>query len=235
MKKYLAIALAAAIICSFAGCGETEPTGGSAVTTTAETTVTTTETEAETTVETTTEETTIATTEETTAPETTTVPETTAVTTTEATTVPETTTAAPETTTEPAEPTNAYREAILKARTEEMNNAMPVFTTPVSPFLFEMLGITEEQMSEYALSVSMMNIKAYGVAVIKPAEGSEQAVLDGVNGFVEQQKKNFEFYLADQYEIANNAIVETTKDGLVILVMCEDAETVYKAILDNLK
>lgn len=236
MKKYLAIALAAALICSFAvGCDNSEPVNnGQETTTTAEAVVTTTVTE-ETTVETTTapETTTV---EETTAPETTTAEETTAVpeTTVVTTTVPETTTA-PETTTEPEEPTNAYKIAIEKARDDQMNKVMPVTTKAQSPFILEMLGVKEEMMEEYALSVSMMNVKAYGIAVIKPTAGNEQAVLDGVNGFVEMQKRNFETYLADQYEIADSAIVEKTKNGEVILVMCEDAETVYKTIKDNLK
>lgn len=238
MKKYLAIALAAAMICSFAGCNNNEPTGGSAETTTAETTTEATTVEETTTAETATvaeteETTTVAdtTAEETTAPETTT-----AVTTTvPETTVPETTTAAPETTTEAAKPTNAYAKAIESARDEQMNKVIPVMTTPDNAFILEMFGVKAEQMDEFAIAASMMNIKAYGIAVIKPAKGCEQAVLDGVKGFVEMQQRNFEFYLVDQKEIADNAIVETTKDGLVILVMCEDAETVYKTIMDNLK
>ena len=41
---------------------------------------------------------------------------------------------------------------------------------------------------------------------------------------------SFEMYLADQYDIAKNARLETLEDGTVLLVMCEDQDTVYDAI-----
>lgn len=45
----------------------------------------------------------------------------------------------------------------------------------------------------------------------------------------------FEQYLQDQYEIAQNAIVETLPGGEVMLVMSEDAAQTAQALRDALK
>ena len=68
------------------------------------------------------------------------------------------------------------------------------------------------------------------MAAILPAEGKSEEVLEGVNAFVEQQKQNFQQYLMDQYDIASAAKVETLEDGTILLVMCEDQDTVLDAI-----
>ena len=44
-------------------------------------------------------------------------------------------------------------------------------------------------------------------------------------------RDSFETYLADQYEIAKNAKLETRDDGTSIMVMCENADAVYEAIV----
>ena len=124
----------------------------------------------------------------------------------------------------------AYADAITAARDEEINSAYPVMTSDADEYTLSMLGLTAEDMESYALSISLMNVKAYGIAAIKPAEGKEQTVVDGLNSFVELQQQNFEQYLVDQYEIAKAAKVETLSDGTVLLVMCEDAETVFESI-----
>ena len=42
---------------------------------------------------------------------------------------------------------------------------------------------------------------------------------------------SFENYLADQYEIAQNAKLEQLDDGTIVFVMCADQDTVYDAIV----
>ena len=98
-----------------------------------------------------------------------------------------------------------------------------------------MLGVTAADMSAFALSVSPMNIKAYGIAAIYPAAGKSDAVLEGLNAFIDRQKQSFEQYLADQYEIAGNARLETLEDGTILLVMCEDQDAVFDAIRDTIE
>ena len=86
----------------------------------------------------------------------------------------------------------------------------------------------------FAVAVSPMNIRAYGIVAVLPAEGKSEEVQEGLQGFIDQQKQSFEQYLADQYDIANAARLETLDDGTILLVMCEDQDTVFDAIQDAL-
>ncbi|NLW78046.1 MAG: DUF4358 domain-containing protein [Ruminococcaceae bacterium] len=95
-------------------------------------------------------------------------------------------------------------------------------------------GFEEADMQRYAISLGMVNTQAYGVAIILPAEGRQQAVLDQVDAFVEMQRRAQENYLPDQYEIAMAAQVEIAPTGEVLLAMCEDATTVMDNMLAEL-
>ena len=137
----------------------------------------------------------------------------------------------------PEEATEAYQTAIESARDDELNEAVPVVTSTeddTASLVLPLIGITDENTDAFAVAISPMNIKAYGVAAILPAEGKSEEVLEGVNAFVEQQKQSFEQYLVDQYEIANAAKVETLEDGTILLVMCEDQDTVLDTIKTSL-
>ena len=96
---------------------------------------------------------------------------------------------------------------------------------------YDVLGFTADDVTELAMSVSLINVKAYGIVVVKPAEGCEETVKAGLQSFIDTQCANFETYLADQYEIAKNAKLETLDDGTIIMVMCENADAVYEAIV----
>ena len=56
-----------------------------------------------------------------------------------------------------------------------------------------------------------------------------------MNAFVEQQRSAFSTYLPDQYEIAEAAKVETLSDGTILLVMCQDQDTVLTSIREALE
>lgn len=95
-----------------------------------------------------------------------------------------------------------------------------------SAMLLEMLGLDTGDMTAFGISASMMNVKAYAIAAVMPAEGKADAVKEGLQGYIDQQKSSFEMYLADQYEVAKNARLETLEDGTILMVMCEDQDTV---------
>jgi len=97
------------------------------------------------------------------------------------------------------------------------------------------LGLEEDMLSEYALSMSLMNVRAYAVGIFVPAEGKTEDVQAAVESYVAAQRRAFEQYLQDQYEIAQNAIVETLPGGEVMLVMSEDAAQTAQALRDALK
>jgi len=115
----------------------------------------------------------------------------------------------------------------------EMAQYNPPFSdndAEMAPMVLEMYGLTAEDVTDFAASFSMMNVHAYSIVLVKPAEGHEQAVVDALNGYVTQKQAEFERYLADQYEVAKAALVETLLDGTVALVMCQGADTVLDAI-----
>ena len=130
-----------------------------------------------------------------------------------------------------------YAHAITAARGDEENEAYPVLKTgdEITDMYYQVLGITAEDAEAMAMSVSLINVKAYGIAVIKPAEGREEAVTTGLQSFIDNQMQSFQNYLADQYEVAQNARLETLDDGTVLLVMCDGQDTVFDAIVSAIE
>ena len=87
----------------------------------------------------------------------------------------------------PEELEKLYAKAITDARDDELNSAFPVMLGSeesedevVAEMLLELLGFKSEDAEAYAMSVSLMNVKAYGIVVVKPAEGKADAVKDGL-------------------------------------------------------
>ena len=70
----------------------------------------------------------------------------------------------------PEELTDRYVQAITQYRGEmvEYNPVVSEYNEENAMYL-ELLGLTQEDMTAFALSVSMMNVKAYGIAAVMPA------------------------------------------------------------------
>ena len=128
---------------------------------------------------------------------------------------------------------SALADAITSARTDEENEAYPVFSdkAAIEDAYYQVVGFTAADVDDIAMSVSLINIKAYGIVIAKPAEGCADTVKAGLQAFIDNQCASFETYLADQYEIAKNAKLETLDDGTIIMVMCANADAVYDAIV----
>ena len=58
---------------------------------------------------------------------------------------------------------------------------------------------------------------------------------EALQGYVDRQRSNFEFYLPDQYQVAQDARLETLEDGTVLLVMCQDSDQVLTDIRGELE
>ncbi len=116
----------------------------------------------------------------------------------------------------------------------EMVEYNPVFTEvkedDMSAIILENLGLLVEDMKAFAVSSSVMNVQAYGIAAVMPADGKAETVTSALQSYIDAQKASFEQYLADQYEVASNAKLETLEDGTILMVMCEDQDTVFDAI-----
>ena len=133
----------------------------------------------------------------------------------------------------PEELSTLYAEAIT-ANGGEMVEYNPVMSESKeddgSAFLLETMGLKVEDMTAFGISASMMNVKAYGIAAVMPAEGKTEAVREALQGFIDQKQMEFEFYLADQYDVAKNAKLETLEDGTVLMVMGEGSDEMFSAI-----
>ncbi len=84
-----------------------------------------------------------------------------------------------------------------------------------------------------ALSVSLMNVQAYAIAVVKPADGKKDTVLKYLADYQEQVENSFDKYLADQYEIAKNAVTKEV-NGYIVFVMDENAGSIAESIAAKL-
>ena len=120
----------------------------------------------------------------------------------------------------------------------EMVEYNPAFTEVKeddgSAMILESMGLTTGDMQAFAISSSMMNIKAYGIAAIMPAEGKADTVKEALQAYIDRTKSSFEKYLADQYEVAKNAKLETLEDGTILLVMCDGQDEVFEAISSDI-
>lgn len=134
----------------------------------------------------------------------------------------------------PEELTQIYSQAIAQYGGEMVEHNPVIFQAnqedAMDAMILESMGLKTEDMVAFGVSGSMMNVKAYGIAAVMPAEGKEVAVTEGLQGFIDRQKSGFETYLPDQYEVAESARLETLKDGTVLMVMCEDSDKVFDNI-----
>ena len=125
--------------------------------------------------------------------------------------------------------------AIQNARDAELNEAIPVVTSFEDEYISTLLGISGDDVDSCAIAVSAMNIKAYGIALVRPIDGKEEDVRGGLLRFIDMQKQNFERYLEDQYHIAESAKLDQLSDGTFLLVMCENSDHVFDAIKASLE
>ena len=101
----------------------------------------------------------------------------------------------------------------------------------IRDILMPLLNLEDDQYTAFAASISSMMVRSYAVAIVKPAEGKTDEVKAALEAYVASEQQSMEHYLEDQYQIAKNAKVETLPSGEVVLVCCEDSDTV----LANLK
>lgn len=80
-----------------------------------------------------------------------------------------------------------------------------------------------------AFSFSLMNVQAYTIAIVKPAEGQKDIVLKYFADYQQQTENNFDKYLVDQYDIAKSAVTEEV-NGYVVFVMAENAGSIAESI-----
>ena len=100
----------------------------------------------------------------------------------------------------------------------------------IQNMLLPLLDLPEGSYTDLAASLSSMMVQSYGVAIIKPAEGKTQEVVDAMDAYIQNQQQTMEHYLEDQYQIAAAAKVATVPTGEVVMVCCENSDAVMNAI-----
>ena len=100
----------------------------------------------------------------------------------------------------------------------------------VRSILLPLLNLEDDMYTDLAASISAMMVRSYAVAIVKPADGKTQDVVDAMDAYVQSQQKSMEHYLEDQYQIASAARVATVPTGEVVMVCCEDSDTVFENI-----
>lgn len=149
-----------------------------------------------------------------------------------------------------------YAAILSAARPDADNDAYPVFTfkdgvwgasgayaadlseedlQTQAGLALQSLGLAAEDVQEAAFSLSLMNVQAYGIAIVKPVQNRTGAVKEALQAYIDGQKAAQQNYLPDQYAIAKAARLETLKTGEVVLVMRDGQNDVYSAIEKALK
>ena len=100
----------------------------------------------------------------------------------------------------------------------------------IQNMLLPLLDLPEGSYTDLAASLSAMMVQSYGVAIVKPAEGKTQEVVDAMDAYIQNQQQTMEHYLEDQYQIAASAKVATFPTGEVVMVCCENSDAVMNAI-----
>lgn len=123
------------------------------------------------------------------------------------------------------EPSNRdYAEVLTEVQGD---TAGPNIISSVDDPMFEtipsFMGLAAKDMDRFAISVSMINVQAYCLAIILPAEGQAETVIDALKAFQSQMEKSFENYTPDQYAIAKAAIIKQLPSGEILFAMSEDA------------
>ena len=100
----------------------------------------------------------------------------------------------------------------------------------VRSILLPLLNLEDDMYTDLSASLSAMMVQSYGVAIVKPAEGKTQEVVDAMDAYIQNQQQTMEHYLEDQYQIAASAKVATVPTGEVVMVCCENSDAVMNAI-----
>ena len=100
----------------------------------------------------------------------------------------------------------------------------------IANMMMPMLNLEDGMAEDFAASLSTMMVQSYGLAIVKPAEGRTQDVVDALNAYVESEQQSMEHYLEDQYLVAKAATVTVAPTGEVVLVCAEDHDTILSNI-----
>lgn len=92
-----------------------------------------------------------------------------------------------------------------------------------------LLGLTADQVADFAVAYPTFMTSASQVIVVKPAEGKEAAVKEALQTYMTNLQSQWDMYLPDQAELVRNHKATTIGDYLVYIVS-QDNDAILKAI-----
>lgn len=114
----------------------------------------------------------------------------------------------------------------------EENRFQPLFSMMMdvdNSLLESILGISANDVEEYAIQTPMAIISAQSYMIIKPASGKKDTVKKALSSYLEKQEQQWSTYLADQYELVRNRKEVELGDYLIVIIS-EDNDAVFDAI-----
>lgn len=120
-----------------------------------------------------------------------------------------------------AEPTLSAKEMADKML-EEVEQ--PTFMELSAEEVNTVYNVDVDKLEDYTIRIPLMNTKAHQIAILKVKDSKDVTEIeDLLKQRAETVQKQFERYLADQYEIAKNYKI-VTKGNYVIMVISDQAD-----------
>lgn len=113
------------------------------------------------------------------------------------------------------------------------NSYVPIFNSMMTiedDMLESIIGINPSDVSEHLIKTPSMMISSSTYLIVKPAEGSKDAVASLIDEYMTSLENQWETYLPDQYELVKNRLEKTYGDYL-IYVISSDNDLVYSTII----
>ncbi len=101
--------------------------------------------------------------------------------------------------------------------------------------IISFLGFSDEDIEFGAFSISLINSKAYGIAVFAPKDGKDAVIADALLSYKQITMDNMQYYMEEQYEIAADAKIGQLSNGIIVMVMCEGSSDIYSQITQQLE
>ncbi len=124
-----------------------------------------------------------------------------------------------------------YGEALTALKLTEY----PAMTDATPELIEEFYGIKPEKYTQQRVVMSLMNVRTHEIALFMAKD--EKAVADikkGMEKRIAAQSEIFKTYLADQYELLQNAVIKS-EGTKVVMVVGENAEAIATQLLAEMK
>ncbi len=130
---------------------------------------------------------------------------------------------------EPDTSTKAGRMAKAAIDAAEWPDMMPVTEAEFAQTFF---GLDISQCDEFFLANQLMSVNLAEIIIVKPSEGSEDAVKEVLDTHFTYIKNDAAFY-PDQEAPAEGAVMGTTDDGYIYIIVHENGSDIASTVLET--